>query len=504
MSPDGRFIAYNDVHKLFVQDISRLPSDSGVREVNTDPHAKIAGRSQADEFGGTYFSWLDSQTLQFFSGNKYVLYNAASGTRSIIDIDLRLPRDVPAGRIVLKGAQIVTANPSEDVLTGDIVIDGARISCLGVCTYGTEAHVVDVQGKTIIPGLIDVHDHLLSDTVVIPQHRSGSALPLAYGVTTDNDPAVASESLFSIATLVEAGKLVGPRSTGTAEFVITRALAHGDFTDVLSAADAYWNVRHRVDWGADRIKNYRQASRRAHQLLIDACRQIGCNMTAEGGSLFVDLGFAIDGQTGWEHDLTPTPIYDDVIQFFGRAGISYSPTSLVAAGETSGSWEYFGSRSKFIEDSKYRRFMPLDELEALKTRAPIQKPKSIYTFPIIAQGLADIIHAGGNGAIGEHGEQPGIGSHWEIWGYSEALTPIEAITMATMGGAKFLGIDTDTGSIEVGKLADLVVLNSDPLKDIHSTADIHYVMKAGNLYDANTLDKLWPTKSPFGPAPWLP
>ena len=121
---------------------------------------------------------------------------------------------------------------------------------------------------------------------------------------------------------------------------------------------------------------------------------------------------------------------------------------------------------------------------------------------MVAEGLADIVRAGGYGAIGEHGEQPGIGSHWEIWAYAEALTPLEVLKVATWDGAYFIGLEKETGSIEVGKLADLVVLNADPLADIRNTADVRYTMKAGVLYDASTLDRLWPERRPLGRLPW--
>ena len=104
--------------------------------------------------------------------------------------------------------------------------------------------------------------------------------------------------------------------------------------------------------------------------------------------------------------------------------------------------------------------------------------------------------------IGEHGEQFGIGTHWEIWAYAEALRPLEVLRVATLDGAFSLGLESELGSVTAGKIADLVVLNASPLRDIRNTADIAMVMKAGRLYDANTLDELWPARRPYGPIPW--
>ena len=129
---------------------------------------------------------------------------------------------------------------------------------------------------------------------------------------------------------------------------------------------------------------------------------------------------------------------------------------------------------------------------------------SNFSFPMIAEGLADIVRAGGYGAIGEHGNQPGMGEHWELWAYAEALSPLEALTVGTLHGAHFVGLENEIGSIEPGKLADLVILDANPLDDIRNSADVASVMKGGVLYDGDTLDTLWPSPAAYGPVPWNP
>jgi imidazolonepropionase-like amidohydrolase len=171
------------------------------------------------------------------------------------------------------------------------------------------------------------------------------------------------------------------------------------------------------------------------------------------------------------------------------------------AGHVNGSMQYFRPRQSLLDDAKYNRFIPRAVLELQHSRVrPV--PLTETSFPLIAEGLRDIVRAGGHGAIGEHGEQIGIGSHWEIWGYASALTPLEALKVATWDGAYFVGLHHEIGSITAGKLADLVVLNADPLADIRNTADIRYVMRHGILYDDETLDEVWPTTRAYGAPPW--
>ena len=259
-------------------------------------------------------------------------------------------------------------------------------------------------------------------------------------------------------------------------------------------------VNRRKAWGAVSIKNYRQPGRRQHQLLAQAAREAGISLTSEGGPLFLDVGYAIDGQTGWEHMIADLPLYRDATTFFGQAGLVYSPT-LMVAGVPHGAMEYYRPSADLLNEARTRRFMPFPVLAAKVASA---KPRRLeeMAFPIMAEGVADIVKAGGFAAIGEHGEQTGIGSHWELWTYATALSPVEAIKVATWDGAYFIGAQEETGSIRAGKLADLAILDADPTADIRNSSKVGMVMKAGRLYEAATLNELWPGKTPFGPIPW--
>ncbi len=502
LSPDGRWVAFQASRNIYVTEVATARRETGLPEINTNPNVPVTGRVRVGERGGVYHHWRDRTTLEFFSGNRYYTYDAESGETTSTEITLLVTRPTPRGTIALTGAKIITIGEDGIIDEGDVVVAGSRITCIGECDVSGVDRVVDVGGKVIVPGFIDVHAHHTGEpSGVIPQHRPSSALDLAYGITTIVDPAARSESAFPLAEMIEAGMVTGPRTFSSAEFVLTRAYAWGDFLAITSPDDAAYHVNRRADWGAVTIKNYRQPRRAQHQALMTAARERGITVTSEGGPLYFDVGLAMDGQTGWEHLLAPLPLYGDATSFFGQAGVVYSPTVIVA-GHVNGAKEYFRPRQRLLDDEKYLRFMPRARLEAQVRASLAMIPKSEVSFPMVAEGLADIVRAGGYGAIGEHGEQFGIGSHWEVWAYAEALTPLEALTVASLHGAYFIGLDHETGSIEEGKLADLIVLNSDPLDNIRNTADIAYVMKAGRLYDDDTLDEIWPEQREYGPLPW--
>ncbi len=500
LSPNGKRVAFHSGRVVYV---APTPTSDTLR-VNTNPNDSTPGRVLVYRGGGIYHSWRDSTTLQFASGNRYITYDAAAKRLDSIKIDLRIPRPTPRGRIAFVNAKIITMDSAGVIERGSIVVNRGRIACVGTvaqCDTSGVDRVLDVNGKTIIPGLLDLHAHHTGDAAgVTPPHRPTSALDLAYGVTTILDPAASSESAFPLGEMIEAGVVLGPRTYSVGELVIHPGTGFGDQKIIRNQADADREIDRRVDWGAVSIKNFRQSARYQQQLIMQAARRRKVTVTGEGGPLYFDVGVILDGQTGWEHLLANLPIYKDAAMFFGKAGAVYSPTSIVA-GHVHGSMQWFRQLQDLRADAKYRRFMPTVTLE--RTLAGLQRlPKSAFSFPIIAEGLADIVRAGGHGALGEHGEQPGIGTHWELWAYAEALTPMEALKVATLDGAYFIGLERETGSLARGKLADLVVLNSDPLRDIRNSADIAYVMKAGRLYDDETLTELWPTRREYGSIPW--
>ena len=91
----------------------------------------------------------------------------------------------------------------------------------------------------------------------------------------------------------------------------------------------------------------------------------------------------------------------------------------------------------------------------------------------------------------------------EVHGPEQRISLLDGLRTFTLNGAYLTFDDDIRGSLEVGKLGDVLVLNENPLDDIRHTTDILYVMKDGVLYDAETLDEIWPDPKPYGAYPWL-
>jgi Tol biopolymer transport system component/imidazolonepropionase-like amidohydrolase len=418
-----------------------------------------------------------------------------------IAINLTVPRSAPEGAMVLRGARVITMKGDEVIEKADLVINGNRIQAIGASgsvAVPAGAKEIDVTGKTIIPGFIDTHAHLhYSGFEIFPETKWEYVANLAYGVTTTYDPSAPSLDVFAQAEMVEAGQMIGPRIYSSGDILYGGQQADY-WAEVNNQEDARRQIKRMKAYGARMIKVYQQPRREQRLWLAQACRELHMLMTAEGGGeLDTDLSMAMDGFTAFEHSL-PVELQKDVVQFLAKSGTFYTPTLLVSYG---GPWGelYFWQAMNAHDDPKLNRFTPHLLIDPKSRRHPWIYPEE-YQFPNVARGAAEVMRAGGNVALGAHGQVQGLGPHWEIWAMAgedqpsgkTAMTPMEALKASTISAADKIGFAPDLGSIEPGKLADLIVLNANPLEDIHNTIKIQWVMKNGFLYDGDSMKEEWP------------
>jgi Tol biopolymer transport system component len=422
-------------------------------------------------------------------------------------VTIRAPRDLPDGTAVLRGARVITMRGDEVIEDADVVIRGNRIEAVGrrgAVDVPQGAQIIDMAGRTILPGFVDTHAHLRPSFNIHRDEVWSYAANLAYGVTTTRDPQTGSTDVLTYGDLVTTGRILGPRiySTGPGVFDAEQVRNLDHARNVLRRYSDYYDT--------NTIKMYVAGNREQRQWIIQAARELGLMPTTEGSlDAKLDLTMAIDGYSGQEHNTPGFPLYGDVVRLFAESRITYTPTILVAYG---GPWaeNYFYATEDVFGDRKLRYFTPMEELQQKALRRPGAGPgasgwfhSEVHVMEPIAKFVKDLVDAGGRAGVGSHGQLQGLGWHWELWAMQMGgLTEHEALRIATLTGAEGLGLSGDLGSIEPGKLADLVILSANPLESIRNTNTVQLVMKNGRLYDANSLNELFPERRTAGPFHW--
>ncbi len=416
------------------------------------------------------------------------------------EVDLEFPRYAPTGTVVLRGATVITMDGDQVIENADVVVTGNRIvgaSERGRVPIPAGARQIDVSGKFIVPGFIDSHAHFDVRTEGVFELRNWCFMAnLAYGVTTGLDVQTSTNDYLTYQDLIEAGRMIGPRAYSTGPGVFSD-------TDFQSADDAFFVLeKYKKYYRNNNLKSYVVGNRKQRQWVVEAAKKLELTVTTEGAlDLKLDMTHAIDGFGGNEHALPIVPLFKDVVELFARSKTSYTPTLLVLYG---GPWaeNYYYETTEVHDDAKLNRFTPHNEIDELTKRRPWFR-KDEHSFPKTAAQAAKIQRAGGYVGVGGHGQLQGLGYHWEMWSLaSGGMTPREVLRAATIDGAHIVGLSQDLGSIQSGKLADLLVLDRDPLADIRNTNSIRMVMKNGELFDGDTLREIWPEQKEIEPFWW--
>jgi Tol biopolymer transport system component/imidazolonepropionase-like amidohydrolase len=492
ISPDGKQVAFTELFHAYV---APLPQTGGVVELSKDSDSVPV--TQVSDGVGSYLHWsADSRTLHWMVGDRYMSRALGGNADAGVALGLSVPTDASTDVVAFSGGRIVTMRDSEHtqevIEDGVVVVRGHDIVAVGKrgdVAIPAGARVIDATGKTLYPGIVDVHAHAAHfNSGVVPQQNWAYYANLAFGITTMHDPSANTETVFTQSEMQKAGVLVGPRvfSTGTILYG-----ADGDFKAVVNSLDdARAHLRRLKAVGAFSVKSYNQPRREQHQMIDQAARELGMEVVEEGGSTFnFNMPMILDGVTGVEHNIPIAPLYRDVTELWRQTDVRNTPTLIVNYGGIMGeNWWY--SRDDVFDNSKLLRFYPRETLDARAIRRETGPDWDYYHWEVSRQ-VKRLRDAGIHIQVGGHGQLQGLGTLWEIWMLTQGgMSNWQALRAATIDGADYIGYASQFGSIEVGKRADLVVVDGNPLENIRATADTAYVMANGRLFDANTMAEI--------------
>ncbi|MES2442428.1 MAG: amidohydrolase family protein [Pseudomonadota bacterium] len=506
VSPSGEYFAFRQNYQAFV-----MPLMPGAQNVDVGPKGGPMPATRVSADGADFINWSnDGRAIHWslgptlYTASTDALFRSAPGgdddpkfvaPKTGVSLAMDVAADKPTGIVALTGARIVTMASKDGGIIDDgtILIRGDRIVAVGPrasVQVPAGAKTVDVAGKTIIPGLVDAHAHgSYGEDDVIPQQNWESIVNLAMGATTIHNPSSRAAEVFPASEMQRAGKIISPRVFSTGE-IIYGAKSPDVYAEINSYEDALADVRRLRAQGAMSVKNYNQPRREQRQMVVAAAQAEGMEVVPEGGSLYtMDVTLIQDGNSTVEHNVPAEVFYDDFVSFWAQTKTNYTPTLVVTYGGPAGD-PYWRAHSEVWKHPLLSKHAPPALLEAQNVRRPIA-PESDYVDADSAREAKKLADRGVQVSIGAHGQQAGLGPHWEMWSFVRGgWAPIDALRAGTIMSATSLGYAKDVGSLEVGKLADLLVLDADPTVDIRNSDKIHRVMLGGRLYDPVTMDEV--------------
>lgn len=502
ISPDGKWIAV-----LHRDGISVAPMLFSINETPKLTRSDVESWVRAASNNVDYMAWSREGRLLWTMQDQIVV--SSPDGEELVQARFVIPPhavDSPIAhkRVAYTGARIITMKGDEVIEDGVLVLRGNKIEHIGSAIpphMGTAIETIDVSGKTIIPGLIDVHRHIRASDLDVTDGASHALFAnAAYGVTTVYDPAFYTIEAAELTEISRDDQFLGSTYYGSGHGILGDFL-HAGYARIENGEDAWRHVSRMALFGSPMVKSYLRQARSERKNIVAAARELGVGVAVhEATEMSVQLGAIQDGVTSIEHPLVMNSIifHEDVARFLRESGVVLTPTLADANKSTLGKFLFEISPRESRAACVYA-----GEGNSSITKSWLRSEIAPWihwgnSVPERARGMAksyaDLLKAGVRVTVGAHDLPDGIGTHRELWALVfGGATPMDALRAATHYGAYKLGLETKIGMISPGMDADFIVLNSNPLDDIRNSVDINFVVRRGNVLS-------WPnaTRWPIG------
>jgi len=464
ISPDEKWIAFRQSSEIWVAPLSTKPvKEEKVRRLSTE--------------GGTSFAFTsDGSAVIYSAGNRVWLQPITGNDRKEVTINLEPQPEFPSPMLV-RNVHVLDLERGEFGTETSLYIEKGMIRWIGSekgKQLPEETIILDARGRYAIPGLFDMHTHTGVNWLTTRTF-------LAYGVTSVRDLDVVIERIGSLADRSNITGIALPR------YFYSGIIFTGP-SAVENEKKGRRYVRLYKDWGAQFLKIYPTLKWSIQKAMAEEAQRVGLPVVGHGLDIEeitkgVKLGFSF-----LEHS-QPNHMFDDVIQMMIAAGTCWTPTLAIGEGLV----VLIHDEPERLLDEKLKAFFPKSHITADKTYMKTVNVKTLRgMFVEVLDGIQKAHRRGVKVFIGTDagniGIFPGLTVHWEMEFFVKAgLEPIEVIRIATQKAAVAVGVGDDLGTLEPGKLADMILLNANPMEEIKNTQTIWRVIKGGWVFDPEKL-----------------
>ncbi len=475
--------------------------DGVMHVMPTTPTGELSGAPQklSDDVADSPSWAADSRRLLYQTATGLKLVDVNDGRITDVPVNLSWTPSIPEGRTVVHAGRVFDGTSPSLRRNLDIVIRGHRIA--QVVDHRADLHtgnVIDAGNDVVMPGLIEMHSHLQKDYGEVL-----GRIWLAYGITSVRNPAANAYEALEDKEAIGAGVRRGPRVFATGGPFDGSRIYYAGGVPLAAATQLPQELQKTTQLGYDLIKTYVRLDDRLQKRVIDFAHANGLPVTSH--EVYPAVASGADGvehirgtsRRGYSPKVTALfHTYQDIVDLLTASKMTITPT----IGITGGAFALMIARDRsIIEEPRFRSLFPafvVRQMDEMVRNSRSLSPKELDAMTEVVRPMGDLVRrvVKGGGIVIAGTDSPifpyALAYHTELEIFAQGgLTPFEVLQTATTRAADALGEGANLGSIEAGKLADLVIVTDDPLVDIRNARKVRTVIKNGEVHTVESLLK---------------